>query len=231
MYERLYLENARLLRHLAGRYSAACALDRAVDVEDLAQSGFFGLVKAAETFDESRGKSWASWAAWYVVREFENALGMREGRFTRAHAGAESLDRPISADDASGDTLASLLADDGLPASDEGLLRTEVVREVRAAVEALPEDIRETVRRVRLNGETCHGVAMEQGKTPGQVSALCRKAERQLYRNKRLRALADIDERTHYYAHKGVTAFQSDHTSVVEAAVLWREQVYKRMGL
>lgn len=95
MYEELYRDNVRLLWYLARKYAPACALDRAVDVDDLVQAGFFGLIRAKETFDENKGKTWAGWAAWHVKREFEKTLGMREGRFASADAGAVSLDQPL----------------------------------------------------------------------------------------------------------------------------------------
>ena len=59
MYEALYAQNKGLLIGLARRYAGACALDRAVSVEDLVQSGFLGLVRAAQTYDGSRGRTWA----------------------------------------------------------------------------------------------------------------------------------------------------------------------------
>ena len=43
-----------------------------------------------------------------------------------------------------------------------------------------------------------------------------------LSRDIHLRALADIDDRTRFYARKGVGAFMSDRTSVTERAALWR---------
>ncbi len=231
MYEELYRDNVRLLQHLAGRYAPACALNRAVDVDDLVQAGFFGLIRAQETFDESRGKTWAGWAAWHVKREFEKALGMREGRFASADAGAVSLDQPLfNKGEEQETTRGELLEDESLPDADEGLLRDEIVRTVRARVDALEDERgREIVRRSRLGGETLGQVAQDMGVTFQRAAQIRGKAEKALRRDKYLRALTDIDERTRYYAHKGVRAFQSDHTSVVEAAVIWREEQRERL--
>lgn len=231
MYEELYRDNVRLLRHLAGKYATACALDRAVDVEDLVQAGFFGLIRAKETFDEGRGKTWAGWAAWHVKREFEKALGMREGRLARADAGAVSLDQPLfNEGEEQKTTRGELLEDENLPEADEGLLRGEIVRTVRARVDALEDERgREIVRRSRLGGETLGQVAQDMGITFQRAARLRGKAEKALRRDRYLRALTDIDERTRYYAHKGASAFQSDHTSVVEAAVIWREEQRERL--
>ena len=231
VYEELYRDNVRLLQHLAGRYAPACALNRAVDVDDLVQAGFFGLIRAKETFDENKGKTWAGWAAWHVKREFEKALGMREGRFASADAGAVSLDQPLlNKGEEQETTRGELLEDENLPEADEGLLRGEIVRTVRERVDALEDERgREIVRRSRLDGETLGQVAQDMGITFQQAAQIRGKAEKALRKDKYLRALADIDERTRYYVHKGASAFQSDHTSVVEAAVIWREEQRERL--
>ena len=200
MYEELYRGNVKLLRYLAGRYAT-----RPADVEDLMQEGFLGLVRAQETFDPSRGKTWASWAAWHIISEF------RKSRTPPAL----SLDAPVGEDV----TLGDLLPDDG-PPPDERLLRDEIVRTVRESVDALKEG-REIVQRTRLGGETLGQTAHDMGLAYRQAAALRRRAEKALRRDRRLRAL--VDEQTRFHAHKGVKAFLSDHTSVVEAAVIWRE--------
>ena len=93
MYEELYQENRGLLRLVAWRYAAACQRDRAVSVEDLTQAGFFGLIQASKTFDPDKG-SWATWAAWAITDEIYKALGLRDGKPTKAHTCALSLDAP-----------------------------------------------------------------------------------------------------------------------------------------
>ena len=229
MYEALDTENERLLWHLARRYTAACRHDRAVDVEDLVQAGFFGPVKAKARFDESKGKSWASWAAWHIKREFENALHLHEGRITRAYTGAASLDRPAETEDGTGETLAELLPDERLPEVDEAILRAEFARSVRARVDALPELQREAVRRVKLDGKTYKQAGRDMGMPLSRVYKLCQKGMRTLAQDGELYRLAEIDARTKFHAHKGVKAFQSDHTSVVETAVMWRERQMARL--
>ena len=99
-------------------------------------------------------------------------------------------------------------------------LRDEIVRTVRESVDALKEG-REIVQRTRLGGETLGQTAHDMGIAYRQAAALRRRAEKALRRDRRLRAL--VDEQTRFHAHKGVKAFLSDHTSVVEAAVIWRE--------
>jgi RNA polymerase sigma-32 factor len=42
-------------------------------VDDLAQSGVFGLYKALETYDPARGTRFSTWARWWVANEVDRA--------------------------------------------------------------------------------------------------------------------------------------------------------------
>lgn len=153
---------------------------------------------------------------------------MREGKLVSADAGAVSLDRPLFNEQET--TRGDLLKDESLPEADEGLLRGEIVRTERERVDALEDGRgREIVRRSRLDGEALGQVAQDMGITFQQAARLRGKAEKALRKDRYLRALTDIDERTRYHAHKGASAFQCDHTSVVEAAVIWREEQRERL--
>lgn len=237
MYEELYLKNRVLLHVLARKYAGACAFDRAVDIEDLAQAGFFGLVRAAQTYKPDYGKSWSGWAAWYIQSEFRNVLGLRDGRPTRAHSGADSLDRPVrldrtvSADDASGVPLGELLPDESLPDPDAEILRAEAIQAIREAVAALPDSFqREAIRMTRLQGKTIAETAQALGQSETATRNHIQRAMVHLHKDRRLRTLAGLDEQTRFVARKGLAAFRRDHSSVVEDAVIWREEWRERHG-
>ncbi|MBQ9038112.1 MAG: sigma-70 family RNA polymerase sigma factor [Clostridia bacterium] len=235
MYEELYEQNHDLLQLLARRWAAHCERDPAVSVEDLAQAGFFGLIEAAETFDEKAGKSWFGWAAWHVYGEFEKALGYREGKPTRAHTGALALDAPVSVDDAEGLTFLDTLPDDSLPDIDAGALLDDLQKRVREAVGRLQDERqRRTVELCDLEGKPLREAAESFGVSVERARQLHRKSLQQLKKDKQLRALVDdparLDERTRFHAHKGVAAFNRDWTSVTEAAALWRVEQRERCG-
>jgi len=61
----LFRANRGLLHKFARRYAR---IDTAVGIDDLMQAGYMGLVEAERTFDASKGKSWAGWAAFYIRR-------------------------------------------------------------------------------------------------------------------------------------------------------------------
>lgn len=235
MFESLYEQNRDLLFHLARRWAGRCDLDPAVSVEDLAQAGFFGLIKAAESFDEAAGKSWIGWVIWHVHREFENALGYREGKPTRAHTGALALDAPVSVDDAEGLTFLDTLPDDSLPDMDDGPLLDDLCKRVREAVERLPDDRqRQTVQLCDLEGKPLREAAEGLSVSVERVRQVRKAALKKLKIDPQMRALADaewLESQTRYHAHKGVRAFERDWTSVTEGAALWRiEQQARRSG-
>ena len=223
VYEEIYEQNRGLLTVLARQYENICALDRAVSTEDLMQAGFFALVKAAESFDETAGKTWAGWASWHIRRAFCAELGLREGRFTRAHTGAAALDGAVSPGDADSATLGELLADEREPGPDEVVLLDELRRSVRGAVERLRDEReRRVVDLCKLRGHSFQEAADRLGISVSQARRLYARASAKLSRDRQLRALAGLDERTRFYAHKGVQAFNRDWTSVTEGAALWR---------
>ena len=230
MYEEIYAQNQGLLHMMARRYARMCELDRAVSEEDLIQAGAIGLIRAAQTYDEGGGKSWVAWAVWHIKREIESILGLRAGRFTRADTGADSLDRPLDPGDIDSATLGDALADEDAADPDEALLLEELRQGVREAVSRLrDEGERQAVRLCRLEGHSYREAAADMGVSAQRAYRLCDRACVNLARDRRLRELADIDERTRFYAHKGVAAFNRDWTSVTEGAALWRvEQRRKR---
>ena len=77
------------------------------------------------------------------------------------------------------------------------------------------------VKLIDLEGLSVLVAAERLGLNVAEVRALRAKAHRTLKHSWRLRAL---DDETRFHQHKGLKAFNSDFTSVVEGAVLWREE-------
>lgn len=214
MSQELLADNRGLVYKLARRYAY---IDTAVDMDDLTQAGFIGLIEAEQTYDPTKGKSWAGWAAYYIRREMREATGINSTR-ERAHLRAVSLDEPISDDDDV--TRLDNLADESLPAADDGIIMDERRAAVRAAMSRLEPSRREVVQRYDLRGQSLAGAGECMGMTPIQAGTLRMKALRDMRRDWRLKQALDQD--TNFYRHKGVSAFNTDWTSVTEAAALWR---------
>ena len=234
MYEELYQENRGLLRLVARRYAAACQRDRAVSVEDLTQAGFFGLIQASKTFDPDKG-SWATWAAWAITDEIYKALGLRDGKPTKAHTCALSLDAPLNPDEPDDLTGLDMLEDASLPATDEALNLDNMRQYVRRAVERLQNEQQRLVIQIcGLEGKPYEAAAAALGVSAERVRQIRGRALERLRKDKALRDdaradIADIEARTPYYTHVTVTSFNRSRTSATEKAVLWRlEQEQRR---
>lgn len=208
----------KLARRMVKRYIGLARRNRAIDFDDLLQSAFLAVERAASAFREDEG-SFVSVMDFYVKSEASALLGLR-GRVRQEHYEAVSTSTPLGEE---GDvTLLDVLEDTGLPDQDESLLRDDVVREVRAAIDRLkPVTEAEAVRCYYLEGARLSVLAAQMGVSTSRAGQIKSSAIRHLRRDRRLYALLDEDDAL-CYRHKGVTAFQRDWTSVTEAAALWR---------
>lgn len=178
-----------------------------------------GLVEAERTYDAGKGKSWAGWAIWYIRRAMREAVGINSTR-ERAHLHTVSLDAPLS-DEEGAATLLDTLADESIPDASSGLVEAHKASTIREAVDRLAEDRREVVRRHDLQGVSLAKTGEGMGLTLVEARKLRAKALNDLRKDKAIR-LMWLDEGTRFYQHKGVSAFNTDWTSVTEAAALWR---------
>ena len=223
--EELYTRNTGLLYKLARRYRGA---DRAVDLDDLIQAGYLGLVEATAAWEPERGP-WITIAALYVRRAMRAAVGLHGTRI-RAERDALSLDMPLGED--ADMTLLDTLEDKAAPGIDAALLRDDLRREMRAAVRALKdEQARRAVWRCDIETQRLQHVGDQMGMNVHQVKRLRDRGSKELRKNARVRALAKaydlLDEQTRFYQHKGVAAFRRDMTSTTEAAALWRIENFR----
>lgn len=230
MYEALYEENKWLLDSIAKKCRGYCSKDHAVSEDDLRQAGFIGLMNAANTYDEK--KSWNYYARWCILKEIYRMLGIRDGQCVSVNAQAVSLDAPVGDDDSSA-TLGELLIDERIPPIDEAILIQEVQESVRRAVDELKDPRQRQIMTIYLlEGGNLKDAAVAVGMTIMQARQLYNRAISILWRDFRLRSLADIESETPYGRHKGVRAFMNDRTSVTEQAALWRiEQKERLMNL
>lgn len=214
MYEDLYRENKGLIWFFAQRYTPNANADR----DDLVQAGFFGLIDAAETYQEECG-SWATWAGLHIRREMRKALGLHGKRQVET----VSLDTPLEED---GDTLGDIIEDKSAVALDAALLRKEMLESVQKAVNGISAELpRKAIKMVYFDGMTRRQAARCLGVRVGKVPGILERGKEELRRNHRLRR--ELDAETRFHAKKGVESFMRDRTSVVEEAVIWRDETLR----
>lgn len=147
-----------------------------------------------------------------------------EGAFVKHFFASEDNDREaVSTSTPLGEegdtTLLDLVADDSLPDEDESLLRDDVAREVRAAIDRLEPKASEVARCYYLEGVQLTALARQMEVSIARAGQIRSSAIRHLRKDNRLRALVDD---ACCWRYKGATAFNRDWTSVTEAAALWR---------
>lgn len=214
----LIARNARLIWYWVRRYGWLLEGRGDLDAEDLFQGGALGLIEAHVSWDAARG-AWSTWASIHIRKGIRETLGRKNQLY------AVPLDAPAySNDDGYSDvSLLDTLPDASIVPDDDRVLSREIVETVNAAVDALPEDCAAAVRSVELEGRSQAKTAAAMGITPEAVRRLIAKGIRDLRKDKRIRLLA-LDQETRFHAHKGVQAFYSSGSSVVEDAVIWRDE-------
>ena len=69
--------NLRLVIHIAKRYTARLRSSN-MELMDLVQEGSFGLQRAAELFDASRGYKFSTYAYWWIRQSLQRAIDTKE---------------------------------------------------------------------------------------------------------------------------------------------------------
>lgn len=201
------------------RYGRLAQMNGGADEEDLDQMAALGVLLAVSTYDPGGGCSFASWMAYYVRHCCRKGLGLA-GRQRVEHYYKTSIDKPLP--DAEDCTLADTIPDetalDPCAAAELDGLRHDVL----AAVARLPQPERGIITRCDLGGEQQCKVAQALG-VPGYVLAHTR--TRGLKRlQMHLRGYAP-----NYSRHKGVAAFKTTWSSVVEDEVIRADQYERSM--
>lgn len=223
MYEELYEENKKKLHAIAWHFRGLCDKDHAVSVEDLTQAAFIGLIRAKHAYKENSGKSWAICKKQYITQEIYSTLGLRNGGPKSDHPTLISLDAPLLNDTEDSATLADTLRDDSLPDLDDSLLRKEIQQNVHESINRLPDPRqRKALVLHGIERKSLDEVAGILGVNVRHAVYIYNRALANLARDNKLMALADLDDQTRFYNHKGVRDILRDRTSVTEEAALWR---------
>ena len=219
----LMQRNRGLVYHVVIRYQSLLERCPAIDLEDLLQVGCLALVPAALSYDATRGKTWASWAAWYIHREARKALGFRHTLADGKQKSAPppvlvSLDQPIIDGDPDSGNLIDMIEDPAAIDPQEAAERGDLSALVREKVAALPDRQAQIINAFDLDGQSLKSISEAWGVSLQRVSDLRQRGFKRLRRS----CVFLWKEAYHrdYLRHKTVSAFQRTHSSVVEDLAL-----------
>lgn len=208
-----------------------------VEVEDLIQSGYLALCEAVAYFQPDGEYKFTSYLGNCLKTAFSEAGGYRSNRqyHDPLHSCA-SLDTPLG-DDPDGDTLGDLQADpvDLIEDADRRMWLEQLRAAVEEALEDLPADQRETLRRRFWDGLTLEEIGTAEGIPAQIVRTREKKALRMIRQRRRLAGFAEeyrtyIDERTSWYLQVGASTFNNTHSSAVEELAVRRENMAEKLA-
>jgi RNA polymerase sigma factor (sigma-70 family) len=216
--ETLWAANVGLVAHIAKKYMVVLERCSDCDFEDLMQAGFLGICRAAGEYDPGKGAPFSSYASFFLRKEMRRALGIRTSK-RDASFSADSLDVPLFDDDNNETTLRDTLT---APEEDDIPIERE---ELQAAVRAAVSRMRNKTNRCAIEeyyweGKTERQIAESSGVSCAAIGARLYNGYRELRRDITLRKWAVDYGVDNIYRHKGVRAFKSSFTSVVEDIVL-----------
>lgn len=231
----LYEQNKNLVWFYVRKYLPMCESRPDIDPEDMFQAGFMGVMEAAKTFQPQKG-SWVSWAGLYIRKNIRDLFGrtsksyytaiLPDGSTERSRYVVGSLDAPKFDDEET--TVIETVPDETPVDFDENLNSEEDARRIREAVDSLEDESqRKAVIERYFVGQTQKDIAEAWGVELKFIKNCISAAFRRLARDRRIVAIYrernPLDEVTRFHAHKGLNAFFSSRSSLVEDAVIWRE--------
>ena len=225
----LWEQVERFVRQQANRRINQLDGQCGVEFDDLYQSGFLALVKAVDSYRPENEASFIGWLAFHLKTAFVEAAGYRTQKKNTLNLSV-SLDTPIGEDDDF--TLLDTIADptDRIEEVEERIYQTQLREALDAALDMLPAEQSDVIRKYDLEGQPFQKLAETYGVSHQSIRQRRERGFHKLRQIKRTSAVGKhlrsfVEMRTPYYCHVGVNRFNTTRTSAVEEAVLKRERL------
>ncbi|MGI1659612.1 MAG: sigma-70 family RNA polymerase sigma factor [Desulfitobacterium sp.] len=208
-----------------------------IETDDLIQAGFLGMMSAIEDFDPSSGFTFTTYLNYHLKTAASDAMGRRSYKQSK-----DPIHRALSAElqASTGDddrTIMDSIKDESMTYIYDDLIDRMAVQQdcqlILEQRERLTPKEREVFDEVYIEGLMLKEIAERHEYSPGRARQLHEQALRKIRRSPvimKRRRNDDIDGRTRFYAHKGLDAFKSSFSSVVEDTAMLREWYRKRLS-
>ena len=210
------------------------------ELDDLIQSGFLAMMKAAKEYNPEKETVFLTWLDWCLKYEFPRSAGIMKQRNITKEDGKQakiisdplknalSLDCPLSADDPDGDTLGDMQPDprDPYEEAERRIYLEQLRQQLKKALATLPEDQRAAILHRYRDCMTIEQTGAAMQRTKAEAKKLERAALDTLRKGKtRLELEQFIDDRTPFYGKVGIRQFMTDGESIVERCVFKRDAI------
>lgn len=221
-----YLELWLQVRNFVVKQAIQYSKTSGYEVDDLIQSGFLAMVKAANNYDPAGGASFIHFLSFHLHNEFDaaNGIGHKRNRDPIEHA--ISLNTPLD-DSQDAATLEDLQPDprDPYEEAERRIYLEQLQHELTRIIGSLPEDQQRIITYRYYEGLTMEKTGAKLNKSFSDVRALEYKALQEMKRQRELRQF--IDDNTPFYGKVTTRTFNVTHESIVEKCVLKREHLRK----
>lgn len=203
----------RLAFKIANQYKYAAAIRGGADEDDLSQCAALGVMEALQGYAPEKG-SFTTYLVYHVRNACRDCLGMVSNPnipFT------VSLDAPISTDDLTiADTIPDESAAMAMESAEDALCNQQLRELINDALDSLPDEISVTIRLHDLEGLSLQETADRQGIPINTANTKRKTGFYHMRRRQDLRSWYVPN----YHRYKGLAAFQSSWSSVVEDEVI-----------
>lgn len=180
--------------------------------DDLEQCAGLGVLGAVQTYEPDKG-SFLNWCSYYIKKECRVMLGL-VGRIRKEHYNAARLDEPIpgTEDLTRLDLIEDETATDRMEAVEDRAWNDALREDLRQAMSKIQERDRQAIQGFYLDGLTLQQTADRMGVKTERVRQCRNRGLRALRQDGRLYVLYSPN----YSRHKGISAFRTTFSSVVE---------------
>lgn len=207
-----------------------------IELDDLTQAGFLGMMRAIKDFDSSSGFTFTTYLNFHLKTAAQEALGTRSEKQKRDPIlNSISTNTPIftegelTIEDTIEDESTRYIYDDLV----EDLANKKDVEIILGQIETLSQEEQVIFKQRYIKGLTLEAIGRLHGYKVERIRSVISKALRKLGRTQAVRLIAkrNIDSKTNFYQTKGLNSFKNTFSSSVEDIVNQREWLRSQSSL
>lgn len=212
----LWEQIRRFAMKTANRWLTALPLRYDVEFDDLMSAAYIAMCEAASTYKAERG-----WYNYHLETAYTALYGLRTARAANDPLNnAVSLSTPIDEDITLEDAVPDPNGAESFERVENDVYRQQLHDALCEAMEAIPAECSDVIRRRYFDGQTINSIAAEHQTTPVEIKSREYRGQRAMQRDTRLRGF-------NYYSGTGLSSFRRTGASIQENYLLFAENAQK----